>query len=689
MRDCGRPTAAARDERPVMAFASTGEVPQERSPESGRRGGLGGALVGVLALALACSPSRPIGPLSPPDPTSDHPVGVDPKHEHMRDRLEPLADRITAVMDEHHVPGFSLAVVRADEVLFVRGFGIANLERGTAVTAETRFAIGAATQAFTATLAAMLVEDGKLDWDAPLFRETPALGRGWSGGGARPRPAGRDGLGLRDGLGHRSGFTDMPLLWRSGAATSQEILEHVARAEPLAKPRERFLESTVMMLAAGEAVARVSGRSWPALLQERVLDALAMTTSSGAFEVFEGDPERAHAYAWDPGLAAHRGVAIRDPTSVAPARGITSNALDLARFLRFQLGRGQLDGQRWLGEDALAATHAQAIAIADDLGYGMGWFVERWRGKTVLRQHGGDEGHLVSLAFIPEDDLGVVVLANGRDAALEERVHEIAFEVLLDPHAEAFADGGPAIGVSPVLPPDPSRHEIDPRAVALQRKHGAVAVGRRSEMPELWRATGTVRLPESALTGAFELVFDHRRAVSIADFGRFGRITQVIADDRAWTSTSFGETEIVEGLDLAAARLAHPLVLLRDWLQTFDAIGFDPPRERPQVRPVRREPEAKRAPGEVVVWLQAGDLPAMRVTVDERTGDVRTADSTPIGNAHTITLTLSDYRESAGLRFPFRHETYDPVEGRTVIELEALKPHAGDSAQTFPREPPG
>ncbi|PKB83312.1 MAG: hypothetical protein BZY88_02390 [SAR202 cluster bacterium Io17-Chloro-G9] len=84
-----------------------------------------------------------------------------------------LAEQLERRRQDLHIPGMAIAVVKDDEVIFARGFGLADLKNDTPVTTETIFAIGSATKAFTATLADMLVDQGDMDWDDPVTAHIP------------------------------------------------------------------------------------------------------------------------------------------------------------------------------------------------------------------------------------------------------------------------------------------------------------------------------------------------------------------------------------------------------------------------------------------------------------------------------------------------------------------------------------
>src|SRR4051812_31452727 len=79
-----------------------------------------------------------------------------------------LESYITKAMHDWGVPGLAIAVVKGDEVVYAHGFGVQSLDSKDSVTPDTIFGIGSVTKSFTATSLAMLVDDGKVSWDAPV-----------------------------------------------------------------------------------------------------------------------------------------------------------------------------------------------------------------------------------------------------------------------------------------------------------------------------------------------------------------------------------------------------------------------------------------------------------------------------------------------------------------------------------------
>jgi len=123
----------------------------------------------------------------------------------LAERLDRLAAEFDRNRIDLHVPGAGLAIVRGEEVIFARGFGVADVEKKTSVTPDTPFLIGSTTKAFTATLVGMLVDEGRMQWDDPVEKYLPEFKLKVQSKDPNDRAT------LRDVLSHRTGFTCMVL----------------------------------------------------------------------------------------------------------------------------------------------------------------------------------------------------------------------------------------------------------------------------------------------------------------------------------------------------------------------------------------------------------------------------------------------------------------------------------------------
>jgi len=350
---------------------------------------------------------------------------------------------VTQGLATWHVPGISIAIVRNDSVVYTKGYGVRVTGATAPVDDHTLFEIGSSSKAFTATLVAMLVGDGKMRWDAHLSDYLPGF--------RLYDPYASAELTVRDALTHRSGLARGELVWLGAGISRDEVLRRVRYLKPAWGFRSRFGYQNMMYLAAGEAAGKAAGTTWDDLVAKRIFEPLGMTSTITSM------PSPKEQNVASPHVAPHdslRALARSSLDDIAPAGSINSNARDMAQWLRFQLADGVVNGKRLVSSAALKMTHSpQTIIGAGELGpvdslvtfstYGMGWIVENYRHELVW-QHGGNTlGMTAAVGMMPEHKFGVVVLSNMAGSQLPGILMRYIFERQLklpprDVSAEAY-----------------------------------------------------------------------------------------------------------------------------------------------------------------------------------------------------------------------------------------------------------
>lgn len=359
-------------------------------------------------------------------------------HPQEPDRLEQLCRELEAQRVQLQIPGMALGVVQDGKLVLARGFGESNMAAGTATQPESLFAVGSTTKAFTATLAGMLVGDGKMAWDDPITQYLPEfrLPIRNAGEGAA--------VTLRDLLSHRTGFTRTDILWASGRASQKEILQASLKAEPWDDFRAAWNYNNVMFLAAGEASATVAGVAWTDLLSRRILQPLGMSSTHVSSSSVLKDKRLATGYVWDEDVNDWRALPLRPVDSVAPAGVIYSNVLDMSRWIRFQLADGAWEGKQLIPAEVLHETWKKQMEIGGGMDYGLGWFLQEWKGEKVV-QHGGNiDGFAAQVGMIPEEGVGYVLLCNVTATPLQSMSLGMVWEALLGEPPAAEAESGGA-----------------------------------------------------------------------------------------------------------------------------------------------------------------------------------------------------------------------------------------------------
>jgi CubicO group peptidase (beta-lactamase class C family) len=351
-------------------------------------------------------------------PASDGPT--------LEQRLEKLAESLEAAREAAHVPGMSIAIVKDDEVIWARGFGLADIAAQRPADENTIYAIGSTTKAFTATLTGMLVDEGKAGWDDPVTKYLPYFDLQVRSDDENAECA------LRDLLSHRHGFSRMSLLWMGGTVSREEVLQTAAGAEPWDDFREGFHYCNVTYLAAGEAAGVAADSTWDELMVKRIFEPLEMTSSTLSVPEAQKDQRLALGYRWDEALEQLERQKMVNLNPIAPAGSVNSNVVDMAQWLRLQLGQGEIDGVRLISTASLLETWEPQIEIGNGVSYGLGWMLHKHKGRKVVEHGGNIDGFTAQIGLMPEENLGYVLLMNLNVSPLREPSLRFVFDALLE-----------------------------------------------------------------------------------------------------------------------------------------------------------------------------------------------------------------------------------------------------------------
>jgi CubicO group peptidase (beta-lactamase class C family) len=360
----------------------------------------------------------------------------------LQQKLDLLVEQLEQQRQTLHVPGMAIAVVKDDEVILAHGFGVSNIDTETPVTPETIFAIGSSTKAFTSTLVGMLVDEGKMSWDDPVTKYLPYFQMNVESDDESAEVT------LRDVLSHRTGFTRMGLLFASGQIPRDEVLLDSTKAEPYVPFREKFYYSNVMYMSAGVAAGKAADTDWDTLIKERIFEPLDMDSTTTSVLQAEKDSRLSLGYLWDEDLQVYEYKPMRNVDNIGPAGAINSNVLDMAQWLRIQLGRGEYEDRRLISEENLRETWTKQIDITEGIGYGMGWMIREWEGQPVIEHGGNIDGFSAQVAMLPESNLGFVLLTNASVSPLPPLAINMVWDTLL---GEEPANTGTAEDYEPYL----------------------------------------------------------------------------------------------------------------------------------------------------------------------------------------------------------------------------------------------
>ncbi|WP_169976895.1 serine hydrolase [Tautonia rosea] len=367
----------------------------------------------VILLALAISPVMAQEAIGPHAPMTAEATAA-------------LEAFITREVEQKEIPALSIALVDGDQIIWARGFGLADPEQGTPATAETIYRVGSVSKLFTDLAAMQLVETGDLDLNAPLTDALPEFA---------PENPFDTPITLRQLMSHRAGLVREPPVGHYFDPDEPTLAETVASLNqtrlPIA-PESKTKYSNAGLGVVGLVVERVAGKPFAEVIRSRLLQPMGMSSSD-----FERTPEiesrLARAIMW--GYDGRRFSAPDFALGYAPAGSLYASMPDLGRFLITLFRDGQTETSSILKGETLTQMFEPQF---DPKGrFGLGFAVSEWNGHRRIGHGGAVYGFATELAALPEKKLGVAVSAS-LDVADVGTIADLALKTLL-----ALKDGEP------------------------------------------------------------------------------------------------------------------------------------------------------------------------------------------------------------------------------------------------------
>ncbi|MGE0555280.1 MAG: serine hydrolase [Gemmatimonadales bacterium] len=311
--------------------------------------------------------------------------------------------------------GLAVAVVKDGQTVFAKGYGVRELGKPDPVDEHTLFAIGSTTKALTAAAIGMLVDEGKLAWSDPVTKWLPSF--------QLIDPFVTREATVADLLTHNLGLANGDVLWYETDLTPEEVLRR-ARFIPIAYSlRGGFIYQNIMYAAAGAVVAAASGMPWERFIKERIFRPLGMSGAVTTLAETRSKPNVA-----SPHDVVDGQVAVIDNASVdavAAAGSIWAGVGDMARWARFMIDSGRVDGKRLLQPGTWASLLSPQVLLPPSgfypsaqlikspwNAYSRGWFMTEYGGHQLRFHTGSIAGMVAIIGIIPEARFGVYVLGN-------------------------------------------------------------------------------------------------------------------------------------------------------------------------------------------------------------------------------------------------------------------------------------
>ncbi len=353
-----------------------------------------------------------------------------------QNKEEILSDYFNKAILQWNVPGMAVGIIHNNSTVLLEGYGVRETGRPKKVDGNTVFAVASNTKSFTATAIGILIDEGKLNWDDKVIDHLP-----WF---RLYDPYVTEHITIRDLLSHRSGLVTFSgdLIWYGSIYNREEIVRRAAFLKPGNGFREKFGYSNIMYLAAGLIVEKVSGLSWDEFINERILIPLNMNntfTSVNRLDL-KGNTAIPHNAVNDSAFSIH----YLNWDNIGPAGSLNSSAADMLKWLQLQLGKGTINGKTIISEKRLREMYSpQTIQNVSPFSertwpsthfksYGLGWSMMDYHGRKVISHSGGYDGMISYTCFVPEENLGFVILTNQNSSLYYPLAYKILDTYLSD-----------------------------------------------------------------------------------------------------------------------------------------------------------------------------------------------------------------------------------------------------------------
>lgn len=331
-----------------------------------------------------------------------------------------IDDLVERSMKAFDVPGISVGVIKDGKVVYAAGHGVRSLNSRAKMDEDTLVGIASNSKAFTCLALGLLVEDGKIKWDDRVQDYIPEF--------KLYSPYVTEDFRIRDLLTHRSGLGlgagDLMFFPDGSDFTINDIIHNLRYLKQVSSFRTKYDYDNNLYVVAGEVIARVSGKSWPEFVEERIMKPLGMTKSAGLFERL---PDKANTIDGHAPVDGRVQVIQRSMVRVpAAAGGINSNITDLVKWVGMLLSKGKYVGgsKRLVAEKTIDEMWSPQTIIRVNApspynthfaAYGLGFFLSDINGYKQVTHTGGLEGMVTQITMIPEIGLGIIVLTNQQE----------------------------------------------------------------------------------------------------------------------------------------------------------------------------------------------------------------------------------------------------------------------------------
>lgn len=349
-------------------------------------------------------------------------------------RFAGIDAKLEALLAEWQVAGFAVAVVEKDKIVYAKGFGYRDYEKKLPATANTLFAIGSCTKAFTSGVLGQLRGESKL-----TFSDKPS--KHIAGLKFFSDDLDED-LTISDLMCHRTGLPRHDYAWYFFNTDSRDsLIQKIQYQAPSAGVRQRYQYNNFMFMLQGVIAEKITNKSWEDNIRERFFKPLGMNTSNLSMVEMAKAAEPALGYE----VKNNKEISKLDYFHIrgmAPAGSINSSVNEMANWMKVWIYGGRYNGKEIL--PAAYVNEAMSAQMVSSAGmpskehpdvqfnnYGYGWGLNSYKGHYRVSHGGNIDGFSASTTIFPSDSVGIVVLVNQDGSMLPSIVRNMMADRML------------------------------------------------------------------------------------------------------------------------------------------------------------------------------------------------------------------------------------------------------------------
>ena len=329
-------------------------------------------------------------------------------------RLKNVEKELNKILELTKAAGFAVAVVEGDKIIYAKGFGYSDYENKIPVDANTLFAIGSSTKAFTSSILGLLRADKKLSFDDNPRQHIPEL--------EFYNDDMNNNMIIKDLMRHSTGLPRHDGSWYYFPTHDKDsLLMRLKHQEPFTGIRQQWYYNNFGFLAQGVIAERITGKSWEDNLKDYFFKPLDMSRTNATIAEMKSSSNAALGYEVKDDVI--KKMDYYDIAGMSPAGSINSSVNDMSKWLITWINDGKYKGEEIIPESYINEAMSSQMVVASNTpddefpdihfaNYGYGWFLQSYKGHYRVDHGGNIDGFSANVAFFPSDSIGIVVLAN-------------------------------------------------------------------------------------------------------------------------------------------------------------------------------------------------------------------------------------------------------------------------------------